>query len=37
MGSAIGTLYKEEQNMIHNALPRTLPPGYEFGPHCHKM
>lgn len=36
MGSAIGTLYKEEQNMIYNALPRTLPPGYEFGPHCHK-
>lgn len=22
--------------MIYNALPRTLRPGYNFGPHCHK-
>ncbi|MDQ0087895.1 AraC-like DNA-binding protein/quercetin dioxygenase-like cupin family protein [Paenibacillus anaericanus] len=24
-----------EQNMIYNALQRTLKPGYFFGPHCH--
>lgn len=36
MDSVIGTLYKTEQNMIYNALPRTLPPSYDFGPHCHK-
>lgn len=36
MDSIIGTLYKKEQNMIYNALPRTLPPAYDFGPHCHK-
>lgn len=27
---------QEEQHMIHNALPRTLEPGYFFGPHCHE-
>ena len=32
----IGMLYYKEQNMIYNALPRTLQPGYNFGPHCHK-
>lgn len=26
----------KEQNMIHNALPRVLEPGYSFGPHCHE-
>lgn len=36
MDSIIGTLYQKEQNMIYNALPRTLPPSYDFGPHCHK-
>lgn len=36
MESIIGMLYHEEQNMIYNALPRTLQPGYDFGPHCHK-
>lgn len=32
----IEMLYFEEQNLIYNALPRTLPTGYSFGPHCHK-
>ena len=36
MESTIGRLYHKEQNMIYNALPRTLQPGYDFGPHCHK-
>ena len=36
MESIIGMLYYKEQNMIYNALPRTLQPGYNFGPHCHK-
>lgn len=27
---------QQEQNMIHNALPRILEPGYSFGPHCHE-
>ena len=36
MESTIGRLYHKEQNMIYNALPRTLQPGYSFGPHCHK-
>lgn len=36
MESTIGKLYHREQNMIYNALPRTLQPGYHFGPHCHK-
>lgn len=36
MDSIIGALYKKEQNMIYNALPRTLQPNYKFGPHCHK-
>lgn len=36
MESTIGKLYHKEQNMIYNALPRTLQPGYHFGPHCHK-
>lgn len=36
MNSVAGLLYHQEQNMIYNALPRTLQPGYRFGPHCHK-
>lgn len=36
MESIIEKLYHEDQNMIYNALPRTLRPGYNFGPHCHK-
>lgn len=33
---AVELLYHElEQNMIYNALQRTLKPGYFFGPHCH--
>lgn len=36
MDSVIQTLCRSEQNMIYNALPRTLQPGYAFGPHCHK-
>lgn len=36
MESTIGRIYHKEQNMIYNALPRTLQPGYSFGPHCHK-
>ena len=27
---------QQTQNMIHNALPRVLEPGYAFGPHCHE-
>lgn len=29
-------ILQQGQNMIHNALPRTLEPGYFFGPHCHE-
>lgn len=36
MESTIGRLVHKEQDMIYNALPRTLQPGYNFGPHCHK-
>lgn len=37
MKRAVELLYHElEQNMIYNALERTLKPGYFFGPHCHE-
>lgn len=36
MESIITQLYLQDEDMIHNALPRTLPPGYHFGPHCHQ-
>lgn len=35
MESIVGMLYRQEQNMVYNALPRVLQPGYTFGPHCH--
>ena len=35
--SVIDLLYQQkDQDMIYNALPRTLRPGYFFGPHCHE-
>lgn len=36
MVSVIHLLCCQEQDMIYNALPRTLQPGYSFGPHCHR-
>lgn len=32
----ITQLYLQGEDMIYNALPRTLQPGYFFGPHCHE-
>lgn len=34
--SIIEQLYHSDEDLIYNALPRTLQPGYFFGPHCHQ-
>lgn len=36
MGSFINRVYTEPENMIYNALPRVLNPGYTFDLHCHR-
>ncbi len=36
MESIIEQLYYRDEDLIYNALPRTLQPGYFFGPHCHQ-
>lgn len=36
METIITQLYLQNEDMIYNALPRTLQPGYFFGPHCHQ-
>lgn len=37
MSTAVELLYhQQKENMIYNALSRTLKPGYFFGPHSHK-
>lgn len=36
MKSVIEQIYHQGQNIIYNALPRALQPGYSFGPHCHR-